>query len=210
MEYPRRNANLVRGRRDFRWDQRFCVRRLKAYAVQDRHLFFDKAANTNVVPTDTKVLVDAFLDSEKSGLDPPCFIFDTLRGFLERADIRNLTTQQGTSIPLKDLAWVDDRRDVTGLSVLDLDDRQRNVDEDNTDADKLALFEEMVAGGTGFRRNWESKLYMKHPPEGDKPLIFTSALNERQLYIRLNGEVCLNPQIREVTALTVSETPIWS
>jgi hypothetical protein len=199
MEYPRRNANLVRGRRDFRWDQRFCVRRLKAYAVQDRHLFFDKAANTNVVPTDTKVLVDAFLDSEKSGLDPPCFIFDTLRGFLERADIRNLTTQRGTSIPLKDLALVDDRRDITGgtgyLNVLDLYNRQRIVAGANTDAAELALFEEMVkvARGTDFRRNWESTLYMEQPPQGDK--VSTGPLNERQLYARLNEEVCLNTQM---------------
>ena len=199
MEYPRRNANLARGRRDFRWDQRFCVRRPEAYAAQDRHLLFDEVTNTNKIPTDTKVLVDAFIDSEKSDLDPPCFIFDTLRGFLEKADIRNLTTQQGMSIPLKDLALVDDRRDVTGgtgyLDVLDLYNRQRNVAGANTNATELALFEEMVkvARGTDFRRNWESTLYMEQPPQGDK--LFTRPLNERQLYARLDGEVCLNTQV---------------
>jgi hypothetical protein len=147
------------------------------------------------------VLVDAFLDSEKSDLDPPCFIFDTLRGFLEEADIKNLTTEQGTSIPLKDLALVDDRRDVTGgtgyLNVLDLYNRQRNVAGANTNDAELALFEEMVkvARGTDFRRNWESTLYMEQPPEGDKPLVFTRPLNERQLYTRLDGEVCQNAQM---------------
>ena len=201
MEHPRRNANLIRGRRDFRWDQRFCIRRPDAYAAQDRHILFDEATNTNVVPTDTKVLVDAFLDSEKSDLDPPCFIFDTLRGFLDKADIRNLTTQQGTSIPLKDLALVDDRRDITGgtgyLNVLDLYNRRRNVAGANTDAAELVLLDEMVkVAGTDFRRNWESTLYMEQPPEGDKPLIFTRPLNERQLYMRLDGEVCLKSQIR--------------
>jgi hypothetical protein len=199
MEYPRRNANLARGRRDFRWDQRFCVRRPEAYAAQDRHLLFNEVTNTNVVPIDTKVLVDAFIDSEKSDLDPPCFIFDTLRGFLERGDIRNLTTQQGTSIPFKDLALVDDRRDITGgtgyLNVLDLYNRQRNVAGANTDAAELALFEEMVkvARGTDFRRNWESTLYMEQPPQGDR--VFTRPLNEQQLYARLDGEVCLNTQM---------------
>jgi hypothetical protein len=197
MDYPRRNFNLVRGRRDFRWDQRFCVRRPEAYAAQDRHILFDEVTNRNIAPTDTKLLVDAFLDSERSDLDPPCFVFDTLREFLERADIKLLTIHQGTSTPLRELALVDDRRDVTGgtgyLAVIDLYKRKRTVAGANTNAAEIALFEEMVkvAGGTDFRRNWESKLYMEQSPEGDKPLIFARPLNERELYTRLEGEVWL-------------------
>jgi hypothetical protein len=201
MDNQRRNVNLVRGRRDFRWDQRFCVRRPEAYAPQDHHILFNAVANTNILPTDTKVLVDAFLDSERSDLDPPGFVFDTLRAFLERADIKLLTVHQDTPTILHDLALVDDRRDVTGdtgyLTVIDLYKRKRNVAGVNTNATERALFEEMdkTAGGTDFRRNWESELYMKQSPEGDKPLIFMKPLNERQLYTRLEANVRLTASL---------------
>jgi hypothetical protein len=212
MDYPRRNVSLVRGRRDFRWDQRFCVRRPDAYATQDRHLLFDEATNRNIVPTDTKLLVDAFLDSETSGLDPPCFVFDTLRDFLKRAEVSLLTTHQNTPTTLRDLALVDDRRDVTGgtgyLAVIDLYKRQQTVTGANTDAVESALFDKMVdiARGTDFRRNWESKLYMEQSPAGDEPLIFVKSLNERQLYARLDREVGLTSKMPILYILTFSET----
>lgn len=195
MDYPHRKVDSFRGRRAFRWEQRFCVRRPEAYIPEDQHVLFDKTTKQNIVPTDTQLLVDEFLGSFKSDLDPPCFIFDTLRNFLKSEDVRLLSTRQGVQIQLNELAMVDDRRDLTGgtgyLDDLEMYKRRRNVAEAVLGTHELAEQKqrENIAKGTSFRRNWDSELYSRYPPKGDERLIFTESLNERQLYARLDGEV---------------------
>lgn len=195
MDYQRRSVDSIRGRRDFRWDQRFCVRRPEAYPAEDQHVLIDEGSMRNIVPTDTKGLVDEFLGSLQSDLDPPCFIFDTVRGFLENADVRLLTTHRDRPTELNELALVDDRRDLTGgtgyLNDLEMYERRRNAGSAALGRDELVALEQRVhvAAGIEFRRNWDSKLYLEHPPKGDDELIYQKSLNERDLYIRLNGKV---------------------
>lgn len=195
MDYPRRKVDSFRGRRAFRWEQRFCVRRPEAYIPEDQHVLFDKTTKQNIVPIDTRLLVDEFLGSLKSDLDPPCFMFDTLKSFLESEDVRLLSTHQDAQIQRNELAMVDDRRDLTGgasyLDDLEMYKRRRNIPGTILGPDELAELEkkEDLAKGTDFRRNWDSELYSRYPPRGDERLIFTESLNERQLYARLDGEV---------------------
>jgi hypothetical protein len=175
MDHRRRNIQTPRGRRDFRWEQRFCNRRPEFYAAEDRHVLFDEPTWTNAVPTDTETLVEAFLGAMSTYLDPPCLVFNTLRKFMKSENVGRLTIDQRLlprgGLPLRESVLVDDRRDVNG--------------------------------GSELLRNWESEVYLNHPPSGDRPNIFTRVLNERTLYERLWNLVSITtgPSTRKLILL---------
>jgi len=100
MNLYRQQPFASRGRRDFRWDVRFCVRQRDKYNPEDNRVLENPAA--------TAQLIDAFFDEQESILDPPCYNFVALKEFLHQGDLQCLNIAR----PI--LALLDDRRDQPG------------------------------------------------------------------------------------------------
>ena len=106
MNVYRQAPFTPRGRHDFRWDRRFCVRQRQKYNVEDfRVLEDDKVLENHAHKAD---VMDAFFDEPQSILNPPCYNYVALKEFLDRADPGHLKTKR----PI--LALLDDRREHSG------------------------------------------------------------------------------------------------
>ena len=85
----------------FTWDRNLSVRQNKKYSSEDRKL----------ARAPGQSLVEAFVNAQRSGLDPPQYICPELEAFLRSAPERDPQLQNhGRDI----CALVDDRRDDTG------------------------------------------------------------------------------------------------
>lgn len=93
-----------RGRQDFRWDRRFCVRQRHKYNPEDSKVLEN--------PATTAALIEAFCDEHASILNPPCFNYVALKEFLQQADLQQLNTSR----PI--LALLDDRQERSGSDEL--------------------------------------------------------------------------------------------
>jgi hypothetical protein len=89
-----------RGRHDFRWDRRFCVRQKQKYTVEDKKVLENPASTADVI--------DTFFDEHESILNPPCYNYVALKEFMVKADLQHLTTSRPA------LALLDDRREHSG------------------------------------------------------------------------------------------------
>lgn len=107
MDVYQRGSTPFRRIRDFTWDKKFTVRQTRRI-----HLAEDDRVVEN--PTDTRTIVDAFLDIRKGALDPPEFSHEALEEFLYKGDLRFLATSTSPTIHPEKLAFLDDRRDETG------------------------------------------------------------------------------------------------
>ena len=110
------------------WDKKFERRQTLTYQSEDIKL--DSTGQQSIVA--------AFLCEDAVRLDPPQYNFPSLKAFLEKANVADLTVNtpptQGT-----DLVLVDDRRDATGWYD--------------------------VSGNHHSARNWTS--YGSYPPQGE-------------------------------------------
>jgi hypothetical protein len=100
MSAYRQTLSIPRGRHDFRWDSRFCVRQRLKYNVEDNKVLEN--------PASTADLIDAFFDEHESILNPPCYNYVALKEFLVQADLQHLTTSRPA------LTLLDDRREDSG------------------------------------------------------------------------------------------------
>jgi hypothetical protein len=103
MNLSRQVPFSSRGRHDFRWDIRFCVRQRAKYNPEDSNVLEEVED-----PATTAKIIEAFFDEPESILDPPCYNFVALKEFLHQADFQN----RATTRPI--LALLDDRRDQSG------------------------------------------------------------------------------------------------
>ena len=100
-----------RGRQDFRWDRRFCVRQRDKYNPEDSKVLEN--------PATTAALIEAFCDEQESILNPPCYNYVALKEFLRQADFQHLNSGRPV------LALLDDRREMSGA-----DESMRNWESD--------------------------------------------------------------------------------
>ena len=102
MNIYQQPPSASRGRHNFVWDRRFCVRQRAKYNTEDIKVLEN--------PATTQALIDAFCDPEDRPeiLDPPCYNYMALKSFLRQADLQELVSGRAH------LALLDDRRDHSG------------------------------------------------------------------------------------------------
>ena len=129
----------------FIWDQNFAARQTIRYRAEDNHL----------VPADGQRIIDAFLEEQRSRLDPPHVSYVALRKFLESAGEVSWDKDATPSNRNVLLVLLDDRRDGTGWQ--DINGTQHSP------------------------RNWDG--YANYPSRGEKRV--SGLLNPKDLYNKL-------------------------
>lgn len=135
----------------FIWDQKFTVRQELSHRSEDAKL----------VRKPYQTIVQAFLDADPTGLDPPQYNCTALKSFLEQADEADLTLDPPVVDHAKKLVLIDDRQDPTGWR-------------DH-------------AGEHRAARDWDG--YAMYPPEGIK--IQSSILTAGELHRKLQANVSI-------------------